>query len=306
MYDKQKVIDIALAEVGYLEKADNTQLDEKTANAGNKNRTKYARDLDALWFYNTGKQGVQWCDVFVDWTFVRAYGLSAALALTCQALGSAGAGCRYSRGYYKNKGQLFDTPEPGDQVFFWPSNRSDPNAVQHTGLVVAVDEEYVYTVEGNTSGASGVVSNGGGVFQKKYKRGYSRFAGFGRPRWDMDEVEQMARRTIRKGDKGPDVLELQKLLNLDRRYGGLAEDGVFGSGTLSSVRAFQGDNNLTPDGIVGPKTWAVLDKVAQDRPVEAPDGPQEPLNNWDTLSLEEKVENLNERLKRQEGGESDA
>ena len=42
-YDRQKVIDIALGEVGYLEKNSNAQLDDKTANAGNKNYTKYAR-----------------------------------------------------------------------------------------------------------------------------------------------------------------------------------------------------------------------------------------------------------------------
>ena len=44
-YDRQKVISIALTEVGYLEKASNDQLDDKTANAGNKNYTKYARDM---------------------------------------------------------------------------------------------------------------------------------------------------------------------------------------------------------------------------------------------------------------------
>lgn len=48
MYDRQKVIAIALAEVGYLEKASNEQLDDKTANAGKKNFTKYARDMKAV------------------------------------------------------------------------------------------------------------------------------------------------------------------------------------------------------------------------------------------------------------------
>lgn len=37
---------------GYLEKKDKNNLDDKTANAGSKNCTKYARDLDALGFYN--------------------------------------------------------------------------------------------------------------------------------------------------------------------------------------------------------------------------------------------------------------
>ena len=48
MYDRQKVIAVALAEVGYLEKASNEQLGDKTANAGKKNFTKYARDMKSV------------------------------------------------------------------------------------------------------------------------------------------------------------------------------------------------------------------------------------------------------------------
>ena len=59
-YDKQKVIDIALAEVNYLEKASNAQLDDPTANAGKKNYTKYARDLDRIGFFNGKKNGYAW------------------------------------------------------------------------------------------------------------------------------------------------------------------------------------------------------------------------------------------------------
>lgn len=188
-HDLNKVIQVALNEVGYLEKKSGSNLDDKTANAGDKNYTKYARDLDAIGFYNGKKQSVAWCDVFVDWCFVQAYGLNAALALTCQPLGknNCGAGCKYSRQYYKNKKQLFDTPMAGDQVFFYPSDGIGGSAIQHTGLVYAVDDTYIYTVEGNTSGANGVVANGGGVCKKKYKRTYARLAGFGRPDWHMGD-----------------------------------------------------------------------------------------------------------------------
>ena len=187
-YDPKKVIDIALAEEGYLEKKSNSQLDNKTANAGSNNYTKYARDMDALGFYNGKKQSVAWCDVFVDWCFVKAYGLDVALAMTFQPLGknNSGAGCQYSRNYYKNKGRLFDKPKIGDQIFFW---NSDKSRASHTGLVYAVDSTYVYTVEGNTSGASGVVSNGGGVKKKKYKLNYNRLAGYGRPMYELESKE---------------------------------------------------------------------------------------------------------------------
>lgn len=124
-----------------------------------------------------------------------------------------------------------------------------------------------------------------------------------------DTIE-VALPVLRKGSTGAAVKELQELLNTDSRYGGLKVDGIFGSDTLSSVRAFQADSGLTPDGIVGPLTWAALqqtedDEDGEDKPTEAPQEPQEAPDTWDTLTLEEKVEDLNERLKRQEGGEAD-
>lgn len=64
--------------------------------------------------------------------------------------------------------------------------------------------------------------------------------------------------TIRKGDKGSDVRTCQELLN---KLGyGLVADGIFGVKTETAVKDFQKKNNLTSDGIVGPKTWAVLQK----------------------------------------------
>lgn len=103
-----------------------------------KNYTKYARDLDAIpGFYNGHKQGYAWCDVFVDWCFVTAYGKDAALKLLCQPMKSAGAGCRYSRGYYKAKGRLFNTPQPGDQIFLCAEGwRHVHGGHQHRQLVL--------------------------------------------------------------------------------------------------------------------------------------------------------------------------
>lgn len=194
-YDKKKVIDIALAEVGYLEKETTAQLDSKTGNAGDENYTKYARDLAELNFYNGRKQGAAWCDVFVDWCFVQAYGKAAALALTCQptkAANNCGAGCKYSRQYYQNKGQLYSSPQAGDQIFFYgkTDGKVDKNKIAHTGLVEKVDSSKVYTIEGNTSGSSGVVANGGGVFRKSYSLSYARIAGYGRPAYGTQTVKE--------------------------------------------------------------------------------------------------------------------
>jgi len=113
--------------------------------------------------------------------------------------------------------------------------------------------------------------------------------------------------TITKGAKGELVKYLQRAL-VEAGYEVGEIDGIFGTATLSAVRAFQHDHGLTPDGKVGKKTWTAIkslvadDEPDEDKPAEAPDGAQDAPGDWATLSLEEKVENLNERLKRQEGG----
>lgn len=65
---------------------------------------------------------------------------------------------------------------------------------------------------------------------------------------------------LRTGSSGPNVVVLQVALNrIAQDYPAIpklaATDGIFGSRTEASVRAFQEIFNLTPDGIVGPATW---------------------------------------------------
>lgn len=183
----EKLLAIALAEVGYLEKKTNSQLDDKTANAGYNNYTKYARDLANAGYYNGNKNGYAWCDVFVDWCFYKLYGKVKGQEIECQT-GDCGAGCYYSAQYYKSQGRLDKTPKVGDQIFFLDS----AGDIGHTGLVYKVDEKYVYTVEGNTSSASGVVSNGGCVAKKSYLRTYNKIYGYGHPKYP-EEPESEAK-----------------------------------------------------------------------------------------------------------------
>ena len=65
-------------------------------------------------------------------------------------------------------------------------------------------------------------------------------------------------KTLRRGARDEEVKELQTLLAKDGSS--LAIDGIFGSGTLKAVKAFQKRHGLVVDGIVGPKTWAELTK----------------------------------------------
>lgn len=179
-----KVIQVALQEVGYLEKKDNSNLDSKTANAGSNNWTKYARDLDKLGVYNFAKNGFDWCDIFADWCFVQAYGLDNMVKMLYQPLKGLGAGCTYSMGYYRDNNALFSTPEAGDQCFF---SRDGWKTSYHTGLVERVEGGRIYTVEGNTSNASGVIANGGGVARKSYPIS---MAMYGRPNYSIVEEDE--------------------------------------------------------------------------------------------------------------------
>ena len=275
-----EVIKIATAEVGYLEKVSRKCLDDKTANAGSGNYTKYARDLDNIpGFYNGKKNGYAWCDVFVDWCFVQAFGVDKAKELLCQPNKSLGAGCKYSMNYYKNNGQFHTNPAIGDQIFF-----KSGTDITHTGLVYNVDKTYVYTIEGNTSSASGVVANGGCVRKKKYKLSYSKIAGYGRPAYDKEayrpsvlewqmaaiadgfkfpkygpdgewgkECETVAKEAICKKCSWP--WKNKNLTMIIQKFLGIEADGKFGSDTRDHVKAFQSRYGLTADGVVGINTW---------------------------------------------------
>lgn len=183
MSEITRLIEIAKAEVGYLEKKTNSNLDSKTANAGTNNYTKYARDLDSIkGFYNGKKNGYAWCDMFVDWCFVKAFGVERAKELLNH--GTLGAGCTYSAQYYKKNNQWYNSPKIGDQIFF----KNSKGSIIHTGIVVNFDSKKVYTIEGNTSSDPGVVANGGSVNDKSYNLNSSSIAGYGRPNYKEEEV----------------------------------------------------------------------------------------------------------------------
>ena len=268
MYTANDVIAIALAEVGYLEKKTEANLDDKTANAGSNNYTKYARDLAEAGYYQSSKQGYAYCDVFHDWCHYIASGKNAKLAqeVICQS-GPYGAGCQFSMQYYIAAGRFYTSnPEPGDQIFFGTKSN-----VTHTGIVVAIKNGRVYTVEGNTSSSSGVIANGGGVFEKSYALSYGKIVGYGRPKYGKKtnaakpntntskEVCSVELNILRRGNEGTQVKALQLLLiGNDCSCGEWGADGDFGDSTEKAVIEYQDKHGLTRDGVVGPVTWSKL------------------------------------------------
>lgn len=270
-----KVIKVATAEVGYLEKSaaaykkDPSCLNEKTRGAGSDNYTKYGRDMHKI-YPAVMDFPAYWCDAFVDWCFYKAYGVANAKGLLG---GNFDDYTVASAQLYDNKKALDTTPTKGSQVFFTKNGKV--SGCYHTGLVYKVDKTYFYTIEGNTSGASGVVSNGGGVAYKQYSiAAYKGKVLFGHPKYDVEkktssstkkaEPPKLASATpnLKKGSKGKQVEYLQEDLNYLGFKGKdgkkLTVDRDFGTNTDYAVRTFQKKYGLTVDGIYGSKSKAKM------------------------------------------------
>ena len=244
---KQKLIAWANAQIGYRE--------------GSDNYNKYAENADIQKLYGWKPQNQPWCDTFVDCGFIECFGLELASKLTYQPIGKGSAACRYSAGFYSAHEAFFNSPQVGDQIFFYYEG-----GINHTGIVTAVSGGLVYTVEGNTSDMGA---------RRIYGQGSAVIAGYGRPDWTAviteepkqeepkkEDQKDFSLPTLRKGDKGEVVRSAQLLLNGRGASCGIwGADGDFGNGTEAAVLAFQRRNPEkcgSADGIIGERTWKAL------------------------------------------------
>ena len=228
-----RVLAIAMAEEGYLEKSrqayvkNHKILDSKEDGAGSENYTKYGRDMHAL-YPKVMDFAQSWCDCFVDWCFYQAFGEEDAKALL---------GGRFDD-YTRNSAKLYqnmkawhtDNPKVGDQIFFM----NKEGKICHTGLVYKVADGKVYTIEGNTSSADGVVANGGCVRKKEYSVRYQRIAGYGRPKYDPNPMTEEEIEEAKEKEWKDLVAELQKALNAEFDAN-LVVDGEAGKKTLMAT-----------------------------------------------------------------------
>ena len=261
-YTAKQLIAIAEAEIGYHEKATNSNLDSKTANSGNKNFTKYGRDLFNAGFFNGNKNGFDWCAQFPTWCVWKLTGKDKAKAeyILCVG-GDLSAGCGFALKYYKQAGRFDHNPKVGDQIFFKYSN--DDSTADHTGIVVRVTDSLIETIEGNS---------GSEVKRKAYQRTDKTIVGYGHPRYDAEPKKTVTKEVktvniampiLRKGSTGEAVKTLQRLLrqlqyvNADGKTL-IIVDGSFGSNTEAAVKRWQKKHLNGADGIVGIKTWNKL------------------------------------------------
>lgn len=141
----------------------------------------------------------------------------------------------------------------GDWVFRVYKSGANKGRAYHIGFVVD-DELNVIEARGRAYGVQKRALNA--------TSGY--WNAFGRPNCFADEIdtaEEQAEhasfnRNLKKGMKGDDVRELQKLLNA--AGDNIAVDGSFGRKTEEAVKVFQSRAGLKVDGIAGPATIKAL------------------------------------------------
>lgn len=264
---KAKLVAVARGELGYREGANNW--------------TKYAADPMIERLYGWVPQNQPWCGTFVNWCVLTAFGYDIGSRLTF----GGSAACRNAADLYERARAFVHFPQVGDQSFYYSGG-----AINHTGIVVAVDGTVFTAIEGNYSDK---------VSSVRHNIGASDVAGFGRPCWSIVEgvtdpaggssggsenagsgpvsdpdtekpasslpVCRPAMPLIRQGDEGTPVERLQTLLIGrgyycgGRSYGGREfPDGDFGPATLLAVKDVQKAAGLKQDGIVGAETWPVL------------------------------------------------
>jgi len=165
----ESMIAAARGEVGYLEKASDAFLEDKTKNAGSANYTKYG-----AWY---GLNPGAWCAMFVSWCAWKSGAGDIVPRFASCTLGIA-AFKKLGR-WHEREGFL---PEAGDIVYFGTNGLP-----QHVGIVTCVEDGRVYTIEGNTSGGHTLVPNGGAVAEKSYDMSYKKILGYGRPAYKGED-----------------------------------------------------------------------------------------------------------------------
>lgn len=177
---QNSLVNLCKTENGYKGKKSAEQLDDAEANQSGM-FTKYARDLDAVSYFNGPKQGFSWCCVFVCWLYYTILGKEWALKILGQPeTGNLAAGTgplvRYlEKVTVKNAASC----EVGDIVLYDYTSEDGVADYDHVGIIYKVDEKYIYVAQGNAESVKGVGIDF--VHSPKHKN----VQGIYRPHWEL-------------------------------------------------------------------------------------------------------------------------
>lgn len=225
MGNMQELLALAESQQGYQEKSGNKYLDDFDADAGHKNYTKYARDVN-IWGLQ-GCQGQPWCATYQFWLEAKTFGVEKALDhYHMRKKSYQGYNCFATYRAFEKVGKISREPKTGALIVF---NHS------HIGRVIDVRGGRVYTNEGNTSALYGD-RNGGTVREKSYLVGDKNIKGYCIMEYCTGEQSENTEKADCESKGTSKLIQIyQKWLNVN--YGKLmehcmgeqlAEDGIYG------------------------------------------------------------------------------
>lgn len=212
------------------------------------------------WFYGSDLKGVAWCAVWVSYLFNK---------VGIPMFKTDGAGCFARNGQHGtwHESEYTDkttTPQRGDIVTFVNNYNGryeyqDKYYSDHVGIVINVDNNYIYTIEGNV----GATNDTSKVTERKHERKSGYINGYYRPTV-FETVGVINNVEMKKGDKNTAVHAYKSMLLIALELGIIKQrvnnDNVFGVGTDKATREVQALCNITVDGIAGKNTVRELAK----------------------------------------------
>ena len=241
MNQREKVIETALAQLGYKEQPDGW--------------TKFGQWYADNVAHSQAFARADWCVMFVTWT-MRQAGVSGDVWPTTSPQGSATSYCSKWLEDKDYRTAADDMPQPGDIVFFSWSGKAD---LDHVGLIVAVegtnaDNAILVTCEGNYSNA---------VRQRRIAyRDYRVIKTFRLPYADTKDDPKPTfpelSFLLKQGSRNQAVELLQAALIAEGYPITGGADGYFGQYTKAALVQYQDDHKLIADGTAGTETFRSL------------------------------------------------
>lgn len=223
------IVAVAYTQLGYAETGDN--------------HTKYA-----AWYYGSD-YAVAWCAIFISWCANQA-GISTSVIYP-----NASASGSVSWNPYGTPGYAFGTivPRPGDIIFV---ENNGGGTTDHVGLVVAVDDYYIYTIEGNYNDMVSSVkysrTNGYRTWDNGVQSTKAYISFFARPNYAGSDGTVVVEPTTANYETGTYTVNASNLNIREGAGTGYAIIGTLDTGDEINVTEVSGDwGKFTEDGITG-------------------------------------------------------
>ena len=130
-------------------------------------------------FYVT-KKDLRFCDVFIDWCFLKAFGYDETNKLSCYPDDVPNDSCVYDYQWFRQAGRIGTEPKVGSIVYFSRGTSHTDMGINHAAIVEYVTNSKIHVIEANTKIA---------VSRFVYSRKMPNIFGYGYPDYDTPDSD---------------------------------------------------------------------------------------------------------------------